>query len=371
MKNYSNIYNSSFLKFYQKKKILITGHTGFKGSWLTLWLKLLNAKIVGYSMNIPTNPSLFKSLKLINGIKHITGKLEDYKKLKNVIKKYQPEIIFHLAAQPLVKKSYKNPIETFSTNALGSLNLLYASRHSKSLKSIIMITSDKVYENREIKRGYSENDKIKGKDPYSASKSCAEIIINMFCNSYQNKKVKVITFRAGNVIGGGDWSLDRIFPDIIKHSLKNKTLKLRNPNATRPWQHVLEPISAYLYAGLQLNKKKVKKINKEAFNLGPKRNVNKTVLDLVNEAKKYFLNLKIEIKKDKKIQESKLLRLNCNKVKKYLKWSPVLNFHQTINLTSEWYKSYFKNKNNLIKISENQINYYINQGKKNNSSWTK
>ena len=244
-----------FNNIYKDKRVLVTGHTGFKGSWLTLWLNLLGAKVCGFSNNEITTPSLFHILKLKKKVNNNIGDIANFDDISKTIKKFQPEIIFHLAAQSLVKESYLKPIKTFKTNSLGTLNLLKASEQSKKLKAIVLITSDKVYKNIEIQRGYKENDLIMGKDPYSASKSCAEVIANMYINSFLSKKVKICITRAGNVIGGGDWSKDRIIPDLFKTWSKNKCLNIRNPNSTRPWQFVLEPLGAYLYLGSLLLKK--------------------------------------------------------------------------------------------------------------------
>jgi CDP-glucose 4,6-dehydratase len=363
-------FRSLFSGKYINKKVVVTGHTGFKGSWLTLWLIMLGANVCGFSKNIPTNPSLFNLLRLKNKIKHVIGDIENYDKFKKTIISFRPDVIFHLAAQSLVKKSYENPIKTFQTNSLGTLNVLQASNYCKNLKALILITSDKVYKNIEIKRGYRENDILMGNDPYSASKSCAEIIINMHIKSFKKNK-KITILRAGNIIGGGDWAPDRIFPDLIKKIFKNKILRIRSPHATRPWQHVLEPLSAYLYVGSILLSKNYKKVNLDSFNVGPKKNVNKSVLSLLKEVKKNIANLKYIVKKSKNFKEAKLLRLNCNKINKKIGWKPLYGFTESIKYTCLWYLQYLNIKKNLYEFSINQIEEYVKKGIKNNVTWIK
>lgn len=239
-----------FNNIYKNKKVLITGHTGFKGSWLTLWLLLLGAKVIGYSLPPNTNPNLFSELKLSKEIIDIRGDIRDIKKIKKIIKKYKPDIIFHLAAQPIVKISYENPIETIETNILGTSNLLEASKNYNFIKGIINVTSDKCYLNKESIFGYRETDKLGGFDPYSASKACSEILTSAYRKSFfKDKKTLISSVRAGNVIGGGDWSKFRIIPDCIKSITKNKDIIIRNPSSIRPWQFVLEPLSGYLQIG--------------------------------------------------------------------------------------------------------------------------
>ena len=349
-----------FNEVYKGRRVLVTGHTGFKGSWLTLWLLQLGAKVIGFSNSEKTKPSLFNILKLRTKISHYNGDISKFDQISKVVKKTQPEVIFHLAAQSLVKKSYKDPINTFQTNSIGTLNILKASEESKKIKAMVLITSDKVYKNIETNRGYKENDILMGNDPYSASKSCAELIINMYLNSYADKKkVKICVTRAGNVIGGGDWSKDRIVPDLFKQWSKSKILKIRNPNSTRPWQFVLEPIGAYLHLGSLLLKKN-EKINFQSFNIGPKKNVNKSVLQLIKLIQKDLINMKFSISKDKTKKEAKLLRLNCKKILKYTQWKPAYNFSKTVKDTVDWYKHYYLKSSNIIDFSNKQIENYVN-----------
>ena len=357
-----------FSNLYKNKKVLITGHTGFKGTWLCLWLTLLGAEVAGFSNKQKTRPSLFGILNLKKKIKSYEGDVSKFKEIRQSIKKFQPEIIFHLAAQALVKESYKNPIKTFQSNSLGTLNLLLASKQSKKLKAIVMITSDKVYKNLEIKRGYREDDILMGSDPYSASKSCAEIIINMYLKSYLKKNINICVARAGNVIGGGDWSSDRIIPDLFKKWSQSKTLKIRNPNSTRPWQFVLEPIGAYLYLGSLLLKNN-KKIYNQGFNIGPKKNLDKKVSQLIKLAKMNLKNLKFSVLKDKTKKEAKLLKLNCNKISKFTGWEPIYNFNETVKNTICWYQNFYSKEKNNLEYSIKEIEKYVDTAKKRKVKW--
>lgn len=347
-----------FKNFFRKKKILITGHTGFKGSWLTLWLSILGAKVIGFSNKIPTRPAHFELLKLKKIINY-TSNLENKKYLQKIIKKHQPDFIFHLAAQSLVKKSYTHTLHTWHSNLIGTINLLEILREYKKKINVILITSDKVYKNIETKKGYKENDNIGGLDPYGASKSATEFAIKSYIKSFFNRKRKNVSIaiaRAGNVIGGGDWSQDRIIPDCIKAWTNNKKVKIRNPNSTRPWQHVLEVLNGYLTLAIKL--KKDKKIHGEAFNFGPDSKNNFKVIEILKISKQLWKNVKWKIIKNKKVfYENRLLNLNNNKSKKVLKWKPILSFFDTIKLTIDWYINYF-NKKNVYELSLKQINYF-------------
>ena len=347
-----------FLNHFKNKRVLITGHTGFKGSWLTLWLNNLNAKVSGYSKDIPTNPSLFESLKLEQNIEHNFGDILDYDSLINVFEKFKPEIVFHLAAQPIVSESIKNPIDTYRTNIIGSANVLECIRNTKSVKAAVMITSDKCYENVEWEYGYREIDVLGGKDPYSASKAGAEIIFSSYFRSFlNNDKLGICTARAGNVIGGGDWAIDRIVPDTIKSWTNNLPAILRNPRSTRPWQHVLEPLSGYLLLAYQLNKNN-SLINGTSFNFGPSSDVIKSVEDLIDEMSQYWVGSSKELpKKSKNYNESSLLKLNCDKALKDLSWQPSLTFEETAKFTIDWYINYHNNKD-IMSFTEKQIIEY-------------
>jgi len=348
-----------FYKF-KNKKVIITGHTGFKGSWLTLWLKLLGAKIIGISLDVPTKPSHYDKLNLGKKIINIKLDIRNLKKLEKIFKKYQPDYVFHLAAQSLVKKSYTDPIETFTTNTIGTMNVLESLKKINKKFAAVIITSDKSYKNLEIKRGYHEKDLLGGKDPYSASKGAAEIIIQSFVNSYfkKNKSKNIAVARAGNVIGGGDWSENRLIPDCIKSWSVNKKAMIRNPKSTRPWQHVLEAIRGYLTLAICLYKDH--KLHGEPFNFGPKHSQNKNVITLVKEMKKHWNSISWEEKKIKNdLYESKLLKLDSTKARKKLKWKPIMNFDETIKMTTIWYKNFFEKKQiNVFDLSKKQIEYY-------------
>ena len=346
---------------FKNKKVLITGHTGFKGSWLSAWLILLGAKVIGLSINIPSTPSHFKASGLKNKLIHQKADIRNLQNLKKIFRKHKPDYVFHLAAQALVTKSFSNPIYTWETNTIGTLNVLESLREINKECVAVLITSDKSYINLEIKRGYKENDLLGGKDPYSASKASAEFAIQSYISSYflPNKtKIKIGIARAGNVIGGGDWSANRLIPDCVKSWSKNKKVMLRNPKSTRPWQHVLEAIYGYLI--LAINLKKNKKLHGEVFNFGPNNNKNYSVIDLVKQMKRYWKKVSWKIIKQKKniFFESNLLKLNSNKAKNKLKWTCILSFKETINMVAEWYKNYYLNSKKTQNISFNQIKEY-------------
>ena len=349
------------LKKYRNKVVIITGHTGFKGSWLTLWLVSLGAKVIGISNSIVSKPSNYQVNFLKKKIKDYRLDLKNKKMIEKIILKHKPDFIFHLAAQSLVKKSYNNPKYTFETNAIGTLNLLDALR-SLNLKkkcNIVLITSDKSYKNLELKRGYKENDILGGHDPYSASKGCAELIAQSYFQSYfKNQKLFTMAVaRAGNVIGGGDWSENRIVPDCIKSCIQKKILVLRNPDSTRPWQHVLEAITGYLILGLKLSKDK--SLNGEAFNFGPNNQRSISVLDLIKKIKKRWQVLNWKIKSSHNQFESNLLKLNSNKAYKKIGWKCILNNDETIDFVVSWYKEFYnKKKKNMFNFSLNQISNY-------------
>ncbi len=321
------------------KKIFITGHTGFKGSWLTYLLTELGAQVAGFALPPKGIINNFDILNLEKKITHIEGNICDFKSLNEAISEFNPEFCFHLAAQALVKESYKNPIETLQTNVIGSANLLESIRNLKQLKSLVFITSDKCYENYELNSGYREDDRLGGVDPYSASKASAEIIFSSYYRSFLSSKFDLgaATARAGNVIGGGDWSIDRIVPDCIRSIQDFKTLKLRNPNSTRPWQHVLEPLSGYLNLAIKLHDNP--KEFSSAWNFGPNEEQVKSVKEVAEQICKHFNYKKIEIEKNlSNHHEANLLQLNCDKSKNFLNWHPKWNFKKTIDVTAQWYK---------------------------------
>ena len=347
---------------YKDKNVLITGHTGFKGSWLSLWLSQLGANVIGVSNEVPSQPSHFNAINLDSKILDNRLDIRDHNSVKDLIFDHQPDFVFHLAAQPLVKHSYDNPIETITTNAIGTSNVLDSLLHIKKKVVAVMITSDKVYDNVEWVWGYRETDRLGGKDPYSASKGMAELAIRTYVESYFNSPdslVKVGIARAGNVIGGGDWAKDRIVVDCIKSWSKGLSVDIRNPNATRPWQHVLEPLSGYLSLGAHLQKNSL--INGHAYNFGPPANQNHSVKDLIEEMAKIWENVRWkDISGDtSQVYESGLLKLNCDKALFDLKWSPSLSFEQTIHMTVDWYKKYYEtNVEDMHGLSSNQIIEY-------------
>jgi len=328
---------------FKNKRVIVTGHTGFKGSWLATWLTLLGAKVTGISNNIPTNPSHFKYLKLKNKIDNRKLDIRDLKKLKKIFKSKKPDYVFHLAAQSLVKKSYLNPKYTLETNTIGTLNVLESLKEVKKKCFAVLITSDKVYKNIETKRGYKENDVLGGKDPYSASKASTEIVIKSYVDSFfpmKKTNIFIAIARAGNVIGGGDWSENRLIPDCVKSWAKNRKVLIRNPQSTRPWQHVLEAVWGYLL--LAINLKKNKRFHGEAFNFGPDNKSNHNVIRVVKTIKKYWQGISWTTKKRRRgFHESNILKLNSNKAKTLLKWRCILTFNETMKMVSEWYKNFY------------------------------
>ena len=352
---------SVLIKNFKNKKVLITGHTGFKGSWLTMWLNILGARIVGISNNFPSSPNHYK---LLNLNKKILSKNLDIRNLKSLvkfIKKYQPDYVFHLAAQSIVKVAYENPIKTWSTNSIGTVNILESLRQLKKKCVAVIITSDKCYENLEIKRGYRENDRLGGKDPYSASKAAADIAIRSYISSFfshKKNKVFIATARAGNVVGGGDWSSNRLIPDCVRSWSKKKKVIIRSPYSTRPWQHVLEAIYGYLTLAINLNKNS--NLHGEAFNFGPSNHQNYKVVSVIKLMKKYWQNVSWKIHKNnnKIFKESSLLKLNSQKSNKILKWRSVLTFQENISLVANWYKNFYLNSKQAYRLTSSQIELY-------------
>ena len=347
-------------KAFKNKKVIVTGHTGLKGSWLTLWLVEAGAKVLGMSKNIPTSPSHYELLELNKKIVSKKIDIQNLKKVKQTIKQFKPDFIFHLAAQSIVSKSYVNTIETWKTNLMGTVNILESLKQNNKEIVTVIITSDKCYKNIETKKGYTENDILGGEDPYGASKSAAEIAINSYVKSFflgKKNKNLIVSTRAGNVIGGGDWSDNRLIPDCVRSWNKEKAAKIRNPKSTRPWQHVLEVTYGYLLLAKTI--KKNKKLHGESFNFGPNMKQNFKVIDILKKSKLFWKNIKWNIKKKDLFKENILLNLNNSKVKKVIGWKPSLNFEDTIKLTIEWYKTFSLKNKKLIKIkSINQIKFY-------------
>ena len=353
--------NNSFLKSYKNLRVLITGSTGFKGAWLSFWLNEIGAKVIGVALKPEKNSILFKSLNLDEKIQQYYLDITNFKKLNEIIKKKRPDIIFHLAAQSIVSNSFKDPLNTFKTNILGSANVLESFRINK-IPNLVYITSDKCYLNLDKKKNYKETDILGGIDNYSSSKASAEIIFSSYFNSYfiKEKNLSLVSARAGNVVGGGDMKDNRIVPDIIKSLINKKRLILRNPKATRPWQHVLEPLSGYLLVGHKLINNELKNDILPSWNFGPKtkncKNVEFITRIILRNWKKR--NLKFSINDKKNYHESKFLSLNIGKAKKELNWEPRLNLLETFKLTVDWYKSYFENKN-IEQFTSKQIEFFL------------
>lgn len=364
-------FENLFGGIYKDKRVLLTGHTGFKGSWLALWLEKMGAKVYGYALNNDTSNHL-DCLQL--NIHQKINDLRNLEALESYFNEVQPDIVFHLAAQALVRQSYNDPIETFSTNVMGTLNVYEACRKTNSVKAIVNVTSDKCYENKEWNWGYRENEPMGGYDPYSASKGCAELLTSSYRNSYFNvddygtkHHILLASGRAGNVIGGGDWADDRLIPDIVRATSKQEIVKIRNPKATRPWQHVLEPLSGYLVLGWRLLKTDFSA--SEGWNFGPDNNSNLAVDDIINLSKLHWDDIKIEFSKDPNDHhEANLLMLDCSKANKLLKWKAVWGIDKTIDKTINWYKEYYLNQNIM---SKNDLNEYVTDAKSLKIEWAK
>jgi len=365
----------SFNKIFKNKSILITGHTGFKGVWLSIWLESMGAKVFGISNNIPTSPSHFEESSLSSTINHNIHDICDISGLKGLFKECDPDFVFHLAAQPLVRQSYIDPTETWKTNTFGTINILESLRTLEKKCIAIFITSDKCYDNVEWVYGYKETDALGGPDPYSASKGAAEIAIRSYIKSFFPKdgKVKISIGRAGNVIGGGDWAQDRIVPDCISSWNAEEEVKIRNPHATRPWQHVLEPLSGYLRLAQCLYENE--DLHGEPFNFGPPANQNNSVGELVDKiAENYGDSSWKDISEEfDGPYESGLLKLNCDKALHFLNWHAVWDFNRTVQETSDWYKLFYKQNVNSIKIKDfslSQIDAYTDSAKDKQLNWT-
>jgi CDP-glucose 4,6-dehydratase len=360
-----------FDNFYNGKRVLLTGHTGFKGTWLALWLKELGADVVGYSLEPPTSPSLFEICRAGEVIETVTGDVNDLAGLKRVFEASKPEIVFHLAAQSLVTRSYGEPVLTFATNVMGTINVLEASRHSDSVRAVSITTSDKCYEDRGLERGYRESDRLGGHDPYSSSKACAEIASMAYQKSYFNPdsfaehRKSVCTVRAGNVIGGGDWAEDRIVPDCVRSLADHKTIAVRNPLYVRPWQFVLEPLGGYLslvramctggpdYSG--------------PWNFGPSDEGAIAVRDLADKIVALWGDGRwknLSGSADDAAREAEYLKLDISKARNSLGWGPVLKLDEALKLTVEWYKRYYSSRTDMRTFTIEQIRKYCDSALK-------
>ncbi len=353
--------------FWKNKKVFITGHTGFKGSWLVLILHHLGAKISGYALDPISKPNFFDNLKLSKFLQHdFRNDIKDFSKLNKAIKKFKPDIVFHLAAQSSVLVSYKNPDDTVKTNIIGTFNLLKSIKLNKSIKSAIIVTTDKVYLNEDKKINFDENSKLGGHDIYSSSKACCEIITESFVKSFINKnKCKIATVRSGNCIGGGDWTEDRIVKDCVEAFIHKKNLLIRSPNATRPWQHVMEPVCGYLKLAEKLFGKNGQKFI-GSWNFGPNK-INLSVLNLAKIGKKIFNSkskIIIDKRESKKLHEAKYLSLNSQKSFKILKWKIYMNPQTSLRLTFDWFKVFYAYKKDRKKVIEFTIDQFKNFQKK-------
>ncbi len=361
---------SQFECFFKDKTVLVTGHTGFIGSWLTLWLQLLGSNVIGLSLDIPTKPSLFQNLDLSKKINHNLGDINEIQTLKTILDTHQPEIVFHLAAQSLVKKSYDAPLSTLQTNIMGTANLLESIRDCSSVKICILMTSDKCYRNSESLNAYVEDDPLGGNDLYSASKGAAEIIINSYKKSFFNddSSTQISTIRAGNVIGGGDWSSNRIIPDCVQNFSQKKPVQIRQPNAIRPFQYVLEPISGmFCLAQKMWNDTSFD----ESWNIGPL--LNDTPLTVSQIVEKVLTNWGEaswqDISTQKSFKESGVLLLNSGKIKNRLGWTPIFNIVEAISETILWYKKYYAKSEEIESFSKNCIKFYVKKAKNKMENW--
>jgi CDP-glucose 4,6-dehydratase len=365
-----------FEQIYAGKRVLVTGHTGFKGSWLSTWLLKLGATVAGLSDCIPTEPSMFDQTGLAANISHHLGDVRDLAVVRKVIDEFQPDFLFHLAAQAIVSTSYSDPLGTISTNVIGTANVLEALRLSNPKCVAVMITSDKCYENVEWVWGYKETDHLGGRDIYSGSKGAAEVIIHSYVESFfrsPQNQVRVATGRAGNVIGGGDWARDRIVVDCMRGWSEGRPVEIRSPSATRPWQHVLEPLSGYLTLGAALAQDA--SLHGESFNFGPRAEQNRTVLDLLTDLSKswHFKSLDDAYRVTANIpfHEAGLLKLNCDKALFHLKWEANLQYAELVDFVSDWYYQYYREAADMYALTQAQIGAYEERARQRGLVWTR
>lgn len=354
------------------KTVVVTGHTGFKGAWLVSWLKLLGAKVVGIALDTPTKPSHFAAAELAHGMLDLRIDIRDCADLNDAIVSAQPDFVFHLAAQALVRRSYDDPIETWQTNVMGTLHVLEALRKLDKSCAAVIITSDKCYDNVEWVWGYRETDAMGGPDPYSASKGAAELAIRSHIKSYfpkSSSKIQIASARAGNVIGGGDWAADRIVPDCVRAWSIDKVVELRNPHATRPWQHVLEPLSGYLNLAVALSQQP--ELHGEAFNFGPQAQQNHSVLELVQQMALHWDQVRWQdvSQSTQGPYESGLLKLNCDKALHFLNWHAVMGFEDSVRMTAEWYRAFYQQTGPIVDTTHSQIDAYTSIARKQGLAW--
>jgi CDP-glucose 4,6-dehydratase len=359
---------------YAGRRVLVTGHTGFKGSWLTTWLLKLGAEVTGVSVDIPTHPAMFEELSLAGRIRHVQADIRDLQAMRKVIQGCEPDFVFHLAAQSIVSISYSDPVETISTNVIGTMNVLEAMRSLEHPCVAVLITSDKCYDNVEWVWGYREADALGGKDVYSGSKGAAELVIKSYFHSFFQKDhpVRLAIGRAGNVIGGGDWAQDRIVADCMRAWNESRKVEIRSPQSTRPWQHVLEPLSGYLALGQAVAQRAV--LHGEAFNFGPRAEQNRSVVDLLRDIGTHWgfgsPSDAYQITANVPFHEASLLKLNCDKALFHLKWEPNLDYSETIRLVADWYKGFYKSKSDMYALTLGQIASYEAMAAERGRIWT-
>lgn len=347
-------------RFWQGKRVLVTGHTGFKGSWLSLWLHRMGAQVQGYSLDVPTRPSLFEAARVAEAVRHQTADVRDAAALLETMRAFAPEVVFHLAAQSLVRPSYENPVETYATNVMGTVHVLEAVRSAPSARAVVIVTSDKCYENLELARGYAETDRMGGRDPYSNSKGCAELVTAAYRSSFFDParqgahRAGVASARAGNVIGGGDWSRDRLVPDVYRAVAANAPVRIRNPKAVRPWQHVLEPVAGYLLLAERLWEGPQAA---QGWNFGPPDEDARPVAEVMDRLRQLWEGMRWELDRGAHPHEAMLLRLDCAKARRELGWKPRLRLDDALAWTVEWYKA-FLNGGDMRRVSAEQIARY-------------
>lgn len=364
-----------FRQSFRGKSVVVTGHTGFKGAWLSAWLVKLGAKVTGLSLDIPTTPSMFEVLGLQESVDHNFGDVRDIAVVNRLLDKSKPDFVFHLAAQPIVSLSYSNPLETLSVNMLGTATVLEALRQRNQRCVGVIVTSDKCYENVSWPWGYRETDHLGGKDIYSASKGAAEIAFHAYYNSFfktPESNVILATGRAGNVIGGGDWARDRIVVDCVRQWSEGRQVEIRSPDATRPWQHVLEPLSGYLTLASNLSESE--NVSGESFNFGPRAEQNRTVADLIEELQCYWTfppDFKpYAVTADVPFDEASLLKLICDKALFYLKWEPTLHYSECVQMVGEWYSRFYGADTDMVQFTKDQIDTYEKLALERGAIWT-